>query len=52
MKKYNVFVKLDAYYENVKGRDEEDAIEKAIEWFQECEPEVEVIEVEDDEDEE
>ena len=51
LKKYNVFVKLDAYYENVEGESEEEVINKAIEWFQECEPYVEVEEIEEDEDE-
>lgn len=39
---YRINVKWDSVYE-VEAKDRESAIEKAIEYFQECEPEVTIL---------
>lgn len=45
MAKYTIEVKWDSIYE-VEAEDEESAIDKAIEWFEECKPNVEVLAIE------
>jgi len=42
MAKYVIDVTLDCIYE-IEAENEESAIEQAIEWFQECQPEVTVV---------
>lgn len=42
MAKYTIEVKWDSIYE-IEAKDRETAIEKAIEYFQECEPKVTIL---------
>lgn len=43
---YTIEVKYDSFYE-IEAENKEIAIEKAIEYFQECEPNVEIISSDD-----
>lgn len=50
MKKFDVCVFLECHYV-IDAEDKESACEKAEEYFSECEPNFEILEVEDNENE-
>lgn len=50
MKKFDVNIKADTWYCAIEAETEQEAIERALEWFLEYEPDAYCIESEEEED--
>ena len=48
MKKFDVNIKADAWYWAIEAETEQEAIERALDWFLECEPDICCMESEEE----